>query len=152
MSFAIRSTIIRHEIHVSQHQWFALSHIEASSRRHELLQSVCRNISACSCTWRHGSRPPFMYTCTLSSSIMPQSKLCQRCRGHRTRFRRQCYVCHRWVGPGCVPPCLWQDGLRRPLYRSLCRDCVPLHIYGKVRTTAKTLPEALQFIVNLRCW
>ena len=48
---------------------------------------------------------------------------CQRCRIHRSRYRRQCYDCRRFVAPGCKPEeCLAIDG-RQDGGVSLCRDC-----------------------------
>ena len=44
---ALRNTIIRYKIHVSQHRWFPRSLLEASSRIHELQRSVCRSTYAC---------------------------------------------------------------------------------------------------------
>ena len=46
---AHHNTIIRHEIHVSQHRWFPRLLLEVTSRIRELKQSVCRSTYACIC-------------------------------------------------------------------------------------------------------
>ena len=83
-----------------------------SSRTNLLTMSY--DVVACYVQW-------FMGQHLGSTAVMPLGEICQLCKRHRPRYRRQCVRCNKLVGPGCDPEqCLYADYGNAT---GICRDC-----------------------------
>ena len=83
-----------------------------SSRTNLLTMSY--DVVACYVQW-------FMGQHLGSTEVMPLGEICQLCKRHRPRYRRQCVRCNKLVGPGCDPEqCLYADYGNAT---GICRDC-----------------------------
>ena len=78
---------------------------------------------------------------------MPHSLWCQHCLAHRSKFRRLCNACGRWVAPGCDPEhCLVRDAKYGEHRFSICRSCFEDRHRRLLRSTAREL-DVIMYIV-----
>ena len=78
---------------------------------------------------------------------MPSTPWCQHCLAHRSKFRRLCNACGRWVAPGCDPEhCLVRDAKYGEHRFSICRSCWEDRHRRLLRSTRREL-DVIMYIV-----
>ena len=80
---------------------------------------------------------------------MPHSLWCQHCLAHRSKFRRLCNACGRWVAPGCDPEhCLVRDAKYGEHRFSICRSCFEDRHRRLLRGTARRLNLVMDLVLE----
>ena len=80
---------------------------------------------------------------------MPHSLWCQHCLAHRSKFRRLCNACGRWVAPGCEPErCLVRDAKFGEHRFSICRSCWEGRHRRLLRSTRRELDVIMCIVLE----